>query len=135
MRVRAIVPSEFEAARQLLLAGGWSDHRVRDPQSFAQLLQRSQVSLVVEDAGQIVGFIRALTDGLANGYISMVVVAESHRGKGVGTRLVRAVMGEDPNITWVLRAGRDGVSAFYEKLGFKVSQVSMERPRAKNADA
>jgi ribosomal protein S18 acetylase RimI-like enzyme len=135
MQVRAIVPSEFEAARQLLLAEGWSDHRVRDPQSFAQLLQHSQVSLVAEESGEVVGFIRALSDGLANGYISMVVVAESHRGKGVGTQLVRAVMGEDPNITWVLRAARGGVSAFYEKLGFKVSQVAMERPRAKNADA
>src|SRR5262245_59713925 len=131
MEVRAIRPSEHEAARALLVANGWSGHRVSDPLSFSLLLRRSQACLVTLIDGEVVGFIRALTDGVSNGYISMVVVAQTHRKQGVGTSLVRAVMGDDPNITWVLRAGREGVSGFYEKLGFVQSRVAMERPRAR----
>ena len=97
--VRPIHAPEYEPARLLLLAGGWNDHRVADTASFALLLQRSQACLVALLDDQIVGFARALTDGLSNGYISMVVVAEAHHKQGIGTTLVRALMGSDPNIT------------------------------------
>jgi GNAT superfamily N-acetyltransferase len=100
MDVHDMGPSEIEAARRLLEACGWR-HRVSDPAQFRELLSRSQRCL-----------------------------AERHRRRGIGRALVKAVMGEDPGMTWVLRAGREGISGFYEKLGFVRSRVAMERPRS-----
>lgn len=129
MEIRPIRDDEIEQARVLLATIGWS-HRVSDPAHFRELVARSQRCLAAVEDGKVIGFIRCLTDGVSNGYISMLGVDESHRHRGIGSALVRAAMGDQPEMTWVLRAERPGLFSFYEKLGFRVSRVAMERPRA-----
>lgn len=127
--IRPVSASEIHQVRWLLAAAGW-EHRSADLERLEELIARSQVALVaVEEGTGVVGFVRALTDGLSNGYISMLAVRESHRKRGIGSELVRRCMGENPDMTWVLRAGRPGLSGFYEKLGFRQSSVALERPR------
>ena len=127
MKVRKILPEEYEQARLLLAANDWGP-RVQDAELFGELVARSHVVLVAVEDNVVVGFLRAISDGIFNGYISMVVVAREYRGRGIGTALVEQAMGENDRMTWVLRAGRTGVSAFYEKLSFSQSEVAMERP-------
>ena len=129
MQVRSIQPSELEAAQRLLLKNGFEGERLTDVERFRELISRSQRALVAVEAGEVIGFARAICDELSNGYLSMLVVAEQHRGRGVGTALVKAVIGEDRSIGWVLRAARPGLASFYEKLGFVRSTVAMELPR------
>lgn len=125
--VRAPLLSELPAVRDLLAANGWS-HRLGDAAWFEALVARSRC-LVAVDGEAIVGFARAVTDGLSNGYLSMVVVAQANRRQGVGGRLVQELTGNAPGITWVLRAERPGAREFFEALGFSASGSAMERAR------
>ncbi|MHB2249670.1 GNAT family N-acetyltransferase [Pseudomonas fitomaticsae] len=128
--IRDLMPTEVEVARQFLEANGWG-HRTGIAEHFAQLVQNSQRTAVALSGQQIVGFARGITDGLSNGYLSMVVVDGQHRRAGIGRALVEHVMGDNTDITWVLRAGREGAEAFFASLGFETSVIAMERLRLK----
>ncbi|MBF6036807.1 GNAT family N-acetyltransferase [Pseudomonas sp. P155] len=128
--VRDLLPVETESVRQFLGQHGWG-HRTGSAEHFAQLLEHSQRKAVAVQGERIIGFARGITDGLSNGYLSMVVVDDQHRREGLGRALVEHIMGDNADITWVLRAGREGAEAFFASLGFETSVIAMERPRRK----
>ena len=128
--VRDMLPAEAESVRRFLDQNGW-EHRTGSRKYFAQLVRNSQRTAVALDGQQIIGFARGITDGLSNGYLSMVVVDGEHRRRGIGRALVEHIMGDNPDITWVLRAGREGAEAFFAGLGFETSMIAMERRRLK----
>ncbi|MBA2733202.1 MAG: GNAT family N-acetyltransferase [Acidobacteria bacterium] len=131
MEFRSAKPEDYEAIRLFLAEAGWQ-HRVSDPERFRAMLEKTDRAIVACEDARVIGFARALCDGVSNGYISMVAVASDWRGQGIGRKLVECLMGDDSsssgNITWVLRAGR-GSEGFWEKVGFRASEVAMERVR------
>lgn len=129
MNIRDMAASDLESVHRLLSSNGWAD-RVGDLRQFSRLISASQRAVVAEKGGKVIGFARAITDGISNGYLSMVVVDQANRRQGVGQALVEDLTGTNPNMTWVLRAGRDGAPEFFARLGFVASTTAMERCRA-----
>lgn len=128
MLIRDARAEDCEALWQFLADNGWG-HRIGTREYFSQLLANSQRTAVALHDNSIIGFARGLSDGLSNGYLSMVVVAQQHRRQGTGRALVHWVMGANPQITWVLRAGRPGAAQFFRSMGFEPSDIAMERKR------
>ena len=124
---RSAESPDFELIRAFLAENGWGK-RVADEARFRRMIENASRAVVAFDGDRLVGFARALCDDVSNGYIGTVVVAEDKRRLGVGREIVRQLMGDDPNITWVLRAGH-GSQAFWRKMGFTRSSVAMERTR------
>jgi len=127
MEFRPIAPDDYEPVRRFLSEAGWG-HRVGDAEKFKRMIENTGRTIVALEGSRVVGFARALCDEVSNGYISMVAVAADRRGRGVGRELVRRLIGDDAGVTWVLRAGR-GSGGFWEKMGFKPSEVAMEKVR------
>ena len=128
MQIHRATASDAEAVHRLLSIHGWA-HRIGSVERLGQLISASQQAVIAVAEGEIVGFARAIGDGISNGYLSMVVVAEPWRRQGIGQALVRHILGSGADITWVLRAGRPGAAEFFAKLGFSPSSAAMERPR------
>ena len=138
MEYRPITPADYESVRRFLAEAGWQ-HRVEDTARFAKMMERATRTVVAwESSGEgsrVVGFGRALCDGVSNGYISLLAVAEDRRGQGIRREMVSRLMAEDEDedVTWVLRAGRES-REFWRKLGFVPSEIAMERTRTKTGD-
>lgn len=128
MQVRSATVSDLDAIHRLLSTNGWA-HRIGAVEDLGRLISLSQRALIAVESDEVVGFARAITDGISNGYLSMVVVAEPRRGRGIGRALIESLVGSEPDITWVLRSGREGAAEFFTKLGFSASTTAMERPR------
>ena len=127
MEYRPITPADYAPVREFLSKWGWRN-RVADPAKFAAMIGNTNRTVVAVDGARVVGFARALCDEVSNGYISMVAVASDRRGEGIGRELVRQLIKDDTGITWILRAGH-GSEEFWQKVGFKSSEVAMERVR------
>jgi len=130
MQIRSVAASDVDAVHRLLSINGWA-HRIAGIEHLRQLISASQQAVIAVADGETVGFARAISDGMSNGYLSMVVVAEPFRRRGIGQALVQHIVGAEADITWVLRAGRPGAAEFFAKLGFSASSVAMERPRGR----
>jgi GNAT superfamily N-acetyltransferase len=70
------------------------------------------------DTGEQVAVARAVSDGVAFAYLADVFVDAAHRGSGLGTRLVRAMIDDGPGagFRWMLFTA--DAHTLYEKFGF-----------------
>jgi ribosomal protein S18 acetylase RimI-like enzyme len=112
---------DMDALIRLFEAAGWHDKTERA--RLGVMLANSTVVATAWDGAEMVGFGRCCTDRAFNGQINNVVVDARYRGRGVGRRLVEAMLESDARVTFVLRADADN-AGFYRKIGFKGADLA-----------
>jgi GNAT superfamily N-acetyltransferase len=90
------------------------------PRDVVERAIRNSLCFGAFEDGRQIGFARVITDRATYGYVSDVFVLESHRGRGVGKRLMAAIMGH-PELQglrrWTLFT-RDA-HGLYRQYGFR----------------
>lgn len=100
-------------------AGWWNDND--DPSFIKKMIKGSFCFAGAFDNGKMIGMGRAISDGVSDAYIQDVVVLKSWRKKGVGGKIIQAIVQElqKNHIDWIGLIGEPGTENFYSGLGFK----------------
>jgi ribosomal protein S18 acetylase RimI-like enzyme len=78
--------------------------------------------------GQLIGFARAVTDGVLRAYVEDVIVAPAHRGRGVGQALLSRLIEGLGSIPVVTLFCSPGLVRYYGASSFAATrQVVMHR--------
>ena len=76
----------------------------RTAEIHQRAFNNSHTVVFVFDADNLVGFGRAISDGEYQAAIYDVAVLPSYQGKGIGKTIVRAIVGNIPNCSFILYA-------------------------------
>lgn len=120
---------EAKLVRDLYQAEGWwPDRSERD---IASVLNAAP-AVGAWDGEQLIGFARAVTDGVFHAYLEDVVIREPYRRRGIGDALVRLLLEELGQIHLVTLFCKQGLVPFYDKQGFQpTKQVVMHAEQRK----
>ena len=111
-------PGQLRQLQQLLDAHSfWASGRSQ--RELSRMLAASQAVVSAWQGSHLVGFGRASSDGVFRAVLWDVVVAGEHQGRGLGRRIVEALL-QEPALQGVERVYlmTTHSSGFYEQLGF-----------------
>jgi len=107
----------------------WGRWRTRDAVE-RQLDSAWRVVGVYEQAtGQMVGFARAVSDGVAFAYLADLYIAAQARGRGLGKQLVHAMIEAGPGARFRWSLHTSDAHGLYARFGFaRPDPTYLERP-------
>lgn len=95
------------------------------PNDLATVFSNSRFRCFVYADGELVGVGRALADGLDCSYIAGVAVLPEHRGRGLGTAIMRKLVGLSGGHRKIILYANPGTEGFYRTLGFYRMNTAM----------
>jgi len=110
---------EFQS---ILEDSGLSARRpMEDPLLLERMIKGSDLLITARSEGQLVGFLRGLSDFCYRSFIADLAVAHSYQRKGIGRQLIQEARNQAPDARLILFSAEDALP-FYEKLGFHLHE-------------
>ena len=114
--------------------GYWGRWRTRN-ELDRQIHRAWRVTRAYHRADGLVGFARAISDGVGLAYLADVFVLPGHRGHGLGSAIVRCMIDDGPGrrFRWLLHTA--DAHPLYAPFGFAPPDITMmERPARRPED-
>jgi GNAT superfamily N-acetyltransferase len=104
-----------------------------EPASIAEAVAAT-IAVGAWDGDRLIGFTRALSDGVHRAYVEDVVVDPAYRGQGIGEKLVAALMEELAGVHIVSLFCLPERADFYRRNGFEPEEQVMMHRRLKGVE-
>lgn len=117
IKIRPYEEKDFPAIHRLNEVEGWSNLVANKEQTKAAW-QGSNAAFVAEIDEQVVGCLRALTDGAVTLYVCELLIEKSRRGSGIGGTLTQHIHDLYPGTRMELLASSTSRS-YYETKKFR----------------
>jgi GNAT superfamily N-acetyltransferase len=106
-----------------------------EPEVHKKAFEASHTTVFVYHAGRLIGFGRAISDGVYQAAIYDVAVLPEFQGKGVGKRIISAILSRLSHCNVILYSA-PGKEEFYQTHGFRKMKTGMAlfKQRAAMAD-
>lgn len=98
---------------------GWLRHP--SPETHLEILQAADAVVLAIDTeadDRIIGFAYAITDGILAGYIPLLEVLTDYRERGIGSEVIKTLVGELEHLYMIDAVCDPEVESFYKPLGF-----------------
>lgn len=102
--------------------------RSSDPGSLQAMLDGSRWIVSAWKGDRLIGFCRAVSDGVSNAYLTSVAVTPDHQRQGVGRAMLDRLLAGRPDVKFILHTSPAGRS-LYRSVGFLDGTDYMVRPR------
>ena len=96
------------------------------PDDHRRAFEGSHTTVFVYHAGGLIGFGRAISDGVYQAAVYDCAVLPEFQGKGIGKKIVEAILLRVLQCNVILYAN-PGKEGFYQKLGFRRMKTGMAR--------
>lgn len=97
------------------------------------LLHGSHAVELAFDGDAVVGFVTAVSDGVLSAFIPLLEVLPEYQHQGIGTELVRRLLGQIDDLYMVDLCCDADLEPFYNALGFETLERGMGIRRRENA--
>ncbi|MGM9967087.1 MAG: GNAT family N-acetyltransferase [Rummeliibacillus sp.] len=115
-------PSDLPILKHIYQSVGWKKH---DEAIIQKVFEASTHKVFVMEGEKIIGFARALSDGVFNATIYDVVVHKDYQNKGVARMALENLLQQLEYISCVQLIATTGNDTFYKKFGFKKLKTGM----------
>ncbi|WP_290758599.1 MULTISPECIES: GNAT family N-acetyltransferase [unclassified Exiguobacterium] len=115
-QIRRFQPEDFDQIHRLNEQEGWQD-LVADQERTRNAWMNANAAYVLECDGQVLAYVRALTDGFVTTYVCELLVSRKARKRGYGQQLLDHLKHTYPTRIDLLATRQS--SSFYEEQGFR----------------